>query len=187
MKKFIVTLLTLLFSLTSSYAYATDLVVNNKVIDCEVPPQIINGRTMVPIRAVAESLGADVSWANDTVYVTQKLAAPKQLTERQWIKMSTDLLNKRINLYDNNDLSDAEKRDEAEKNLGVALVYAPPENLLLYHLAFIQLLAADLNMYNAEEAYRLGSLTAAEATAIISFSSDQVMASATTLLELSKK
>jgi len=38
------------------------LFVNGQEIKPDVPPQIINGRTMVPIRWVAEALGADVEW-----------------------------------------------------------------------------------------------------------------------------
>lgn len=46
--------------------------VNGKEITPDVPPQIINGRTMVPVRSVAEALGADVLWdeENRTVIVT---------------------------------------------------------------------------------------------------------------------
>ncbi len=48
-----------------------DLVVDHKVIQCDVPPQIINGRVMVPARYVAESLGAEVEWSEkyNTVFV----------------------------------------------------------------------------------------------------------------------
>lgn len=35
-------------------------------IEFDVKPQIINGRTMVPIRAIFESMGADVLWDKDT-------------------------------------------------------------------------------------------------------------------------
>lgn len=38
------------------------LLVDGKEIYTDVPPQIIDGRTMVPLRAVAEALGADVRW-----------------------------------------------------------------------------------------------------------------------------
>ncbi|TDA70445.1 MAG: copper amine oxidase N-terminal domain-containing protein [Clostridia bacterium] len=38
------------------------LIVNGQEIKPDVPPQLINGRTMVPIRWVAEALGADVQW-----------------------------------------------------------------------------------------------------------------------------
>ena len=34
--------------------------------ELEVPPQIHNGRTLLPIRAVVEALGCDVDWDNDT-------------------------------------------------------------------------------------------------------------------------
>ena len=32
----------------------------------DVPPQIVNGRTMVPMRVIFESLGYTVDWDNDT-------------------------------------------------------------------------------------------------------------------------
>lgn len=44
--------------------------VNGSPISLDVPPQIINGRTLVPIRFVSENLGADVGWDNDTRTVT---------------------------------------------------------------------------------------------------------------------
>ena len=40
--------------------------VNDTKLQFDVPPIFINGRTMVPIRMVFESLGADVEWNNDT-------------------------------------------------------------------------------------------------------------------------
>jgi len=38
------------------------LFVNGEEIRPDVPPQLIHGRTMVPIRWIAEALGADVQW-----------------------------------------------------------------------------------------------------------------------------
>lgn len=38
------------------------LMVNGQEIKTDVPPQIIDGRTMVPIRWVAEALGTEVGW-----------------------------------------------------------------------------------------------------------------------------
>lgn len=48
------------------------LLINGKYIQCDVPPQNINGRVLVPARFVAEALGASVSWdqVNQTVVVT---------------------------------------------------------------------------------------------------------------------
>jgi hypothetical protein len=47
------------------------MIVNGKVITSEVPPQIIDGSTMIPARALAESLGAKVIWdgGNNTVII----------------------------------------------------------------------------------------------------------------------
>ena len=36
--------------------------VNGKDIPLDVPAQILNGRTMVPVRFIAEALGCEVEW-----------------------------------------------------------------------------------------------------------------------------
>lgn len=49
------------------------LIINGQAIDCkDTPPQIINGRTYVPARYVAEPLGATVEWdaENRAVVIT---------------------------------------------------------------------------------------------------------------------
>jgi len=47
------------------------LLINGQYINCDVQPQIINGRTMVPISIIANTLGATVIWdeINNTVIV----------------------------------------------------------------------------------------------------------------------
>jgi len=43
-------------------------------ITLDVPPQIVNNRTLVPLRAIAEASGASVAWCEDTktvIIVTQ--------------------------------------------------------------------------------------------------------------------
>lgn len=40
--------------------------VNNKKVELDVPAKIVNGSTLVPARFVAESLGAEVDWDNNT-------------------------------------------------------------------------------------------------------------------------
>lgn len=46
--------------------------VNDKIIDFDQPPTIIDGRTLVPLRAIFEALGATVDWNGDTQTVTSK-------------------------------------------------------------------------------------------------------------------
>ncbi|MBN6185602.1 N-acetylmuramoyl-L-alanine amidase [Aneurinibacillus sp. BA2021] len=46
------------------------IVVNGKVVKPDVPPQLINNRTMVPISFVGEAYGAEVKWENKTRTVT---------------------------------------------------------------------------------------------------------------------
>ncbi len=45
---------------------AISVVVNGKKIQSDVDPVIIDGRTLLPLRAVAEALGCGVEWDNDT-------------------------------------------------------------------------------------------------------------------------
>ena len=69
MKKFIsIVGLSLLMSTT---AFANiNITVDNKNLASDVPPVIIEGRTLVPVRAIFEELGADVEWNADTQTVT---------------------------------------------------------------------------------------------------------------------
>ncbi len=44
--------------------------IEKKEFTLEVPAQILNDRTMIPLRAVSEAFGADVRWDNDAYCVT---------------------------------------------------------------------------------------------------------------------
>jgi hypothetical protein len=48
------------------------MTVNGAKIPLDVPPQIINDRTMLPLRAIFEALAADVSWDAKTQTVTAR-------------------------------------------------------------------------------------------------------------------
>jgi len=45
-------------------------VVNSKEVTLDVPPIIVNGRTFVPLRFIAESFGAEVLWDGDLKKIT---------------------------------------------------------------------------------------------------------------------
>jgi hypothetical protein len=69
MKRFSLGLLTGLLAglllATATFALAGQpikLIVNDREIQCDVPPQFVNGRVLVPARFVAEPLGARVEW-----------------------------------------------------------------------------------------------------------------------------
>ncbi len=48
--------------------------INERVVNLDTPPTILNGRTMVPIRFISEAFGAEVEWdgATQTVTITLK-------------------------------------------------------------------------------------------------------------------
>lgn len=64
----------LLLTNVSSFSMNSDIkvVVNNTQLKLEVPPQIQNGRTLVPLRAIFEALGAIVNWDGKTGTITGK-------------------------------------------------------------------------------------------------------------------
>ena len=54
--------------------------INNTDLKLDVPAKVIDGRTVVPVRAVAESLNADVKWDNETrtIYISSKNILPSE-------------------------------------------------------------------------------------------------------------
>lgn len=75
MKKYLAGLVTGIILATATISFAANpikLVVNGKEVKSDVPPQVINGRTLVPARPLAEALGAKVEWddANRSVVIT---------------------------------------------------------------------------------------------------------------------
>lgn len=61
--------LTIITLMWAGIVYAAEpitMVVNGKTILSDTPAQIMNGRTMVPVKFVAEALGAKVQWDEKT-------------------------------------------------------------------------------------------------------------------------
>ena len=59
-------------AVTASAAGDISVFVNGEPLESDVSPIIENERTLVPMRAIFEALGAEVSWDNDTATVTAK-------------------------------------------------------------------------------------------------------------------
>lgn len=57
-------------ALSVSAAGATSLVVDGTNVQTDIPPVIVDGRTLVPVRALFESLGATVGWEESTQTAT---------------------------------------------------------------------------------------------------------------------
>ena len=74
MKKLISLILTVIMLLTLPVAYASDIgvIVNDTKLCLDVPPMVENGRTLVPLRAIFEALGANVNWDNTTSTATSQ-------------------------------------------------------------------------------------------------------------------
>lgn len=68
MKKTVLTFLAA--ALLTVSASAVNLYVDTAKIDTDVPPVVIDGRTLVPVRAIFEALGATVEWDQETQTAT---------------------------------------------------------------------------------------------------------------------
>lgn len=75
------------------------LVVESRIVYPDVPPQIVNGRVMVPLRFVAEALGMEVSWDNATRTVWVKrpaapLKEPEVIGSELFVKETREALRR---------------------------------------------------------------------------------------------
>lgn len=86
------------------------LVVNEKEIKTDVPPQLVQGRVLVPVRSVAEALAAEVKWdeLSQTVTITQKKSEPKTIAKISEAKASL-LAIERDGLYERFELQVGEQ------------------------------------------------------------------------------
>ena len=71
MRKVLAIVLAVLILATT--AGAVSLYVDTDKIETDVPPVIVNNRTLVPVRAIFEAIGATVEWDNDTRTATGTL------------------------------------------------------------------------------------------------------------------
>ena len=89
MKKILLTLIICFLSLHSFSALANEneitVTVNGEVLSTPISAEIVNNRTMLPMRSIFESLGADVTWfekdriifaTNDNTLITLKIDVP---------------------------------------------------------------------------------------------------------------
>ena len=70
---FLLAVILLIFSISTGFIYAVgavEITIDGKLLAVDVPPLIVKGRTLAPMRAVFEALGADVSWDGKTKTVT---------------------------------------------------------------------------------------------------------------------
>lgn len=67
--------------------YPIEVVINEKKAVFDVPPRILNGRTLIPVRSIFESLGAEVLWeeSTETVSILKGSKTIKLKAESNWV------------------------------------------------------------------------------------------------------
>lgn len=58
--------LVLVLALMTTTAAAVELYVDTNLVETDTPPTVVDGRTLVPVRAIFEAIGATVEWDNAT-------------------------------------------------------------------------------------------------------------------------
>ncbi|GAB6181839.1 hypothetical protein JCM14036_31580 [Desulfotomaculum defluvii] len=66
----IIIVICFLLAATPALAKTPELIVNNQLVRTDVSPQIINGRVLVPLRVISESLGTYVDWEQSSQTIT---------------------------------------------------------------------------------------------------------------------
>lgn len=76
-------------------ASAINLVVSGNAIECDQAPVIVEGRTLIPLRAVAESVGAEVEWVAETktVEIDNALLGAKLAIGSNELELTNKLTN----------------------------------------------------------------------------------------------
>ncbi len=97
---------------------STTAEVNGEEVTLDVPPTVINGRTLVPLRFIAESFGAEVGWDGETRTIT--LVAPDleslELVIAEMTEKNEDLLEKINALEESVEKLQAENEELTAKN-----------------------------------------------------------------------
>lgn len=95
MKKLLSLLLVLM--LLASAAGAVDLYVDLNPIDTDAPPAIVDGRTLVPVRAIFEAIGAAVVWDGSSNTVAGARGATTIIIQ---INSTTAYVNNQVRILD---------------------------------------------------------------------------------------
>lgn len=97
----------LLFS--SNFSFSGEqikLIINNKEIQSDVSPQIINDRVLVPVRVISENLNCDVQWdeINQQVVITSRDNVANGILQQT---QNQESLYEEINYHDDNFVLDS--------------------------------------------------------------------------------
>lgn len=103
MKKVIAIIMTICLILcinVSTFAQGISIIVDGVAKTPDVAPQIINGRTMVPVRFIAELFGCEVSWDTNTqsVIIVSKeaLAIKNKITLAEFDTISVGMTYEQV-------------------------------------------------------------------------------------------
>lgn len=77
-------------------------VINGDYHTLDVPAKILNGRTLVPVRFIAESLGCNVDWIEETqtVFISKKIISPNRILDLPNATIPTPKIDTEKALYE---------------------------------------------------------------------------------------
>jgi len=160
MKRFVIGLIAGFLLATTIGAAASSnirLVINGKEIIPDVPPQIIDGRVMVPARFIAEPLGATVKWdeLNNTVIIASRTSSPATQISNDWESHTSSMLSRTKTIaseFQRSDKNNTEALIKIVKKFNPIIqdanAYIPPTNKIEAYRLLIDYIAATHRHYH---------------------------------------
>ncbi|NYB73651.1 copper amine oxidase N-terminal domain-containing protein [Sedimentibacter hydroxybenzoicus DSM 7310] len=151
-----VVVILMMLSLSAAYAAGElKIFVDDVMLETEVPPVIINGRTMIPVRAVSEAADCEVQWDEEQKKIS--ISAPHRAQPLMYMYLDNPI----VNLYVYNAETMETAVDQVEADAAPVLV----NGRTMVPLRFIaETMGFEVEWNEAEGAVYLGSgpeLTAA--------------------------
>lgn len=139
----------------STFAVANSpikLIVNNKEVVCDVQPQNINGRVLVPARFIAEPLGAMVEWdADNNAVIVNSNSPNKEISYDQWLDNASNALKEcevlRLSCSNGTNSEKVKNGHKAAERIDQLVKdntsYIPPQEFAAIHPNLINLLVIE--------------------------------------------
>lgn len=93
------------------------VIVSGKALNGDVPPVTLNDRTLVPVRMVAEALGAKVNYANNTVTISSAATQADKINDDLTVIEGSSLMENEGDIANIIDMSDLEDNTNPDSSL----------------------------------------------------------------------
>ena len=136
------------------------LLINEREVILDVPAKIVNGRTLVPVRAVTEAFGAEVEWSERALFVSIYFSAIQAQQMDKYIGKAVAIINKSNGLAMTSGFEGEARLQPYDGNV-FQLFYIEVDNrdALTYSIGNAHLTGIVYNPFGKDDEYWRGKLT----------------------------